>query len=596
MSHRILLLMIGLMSVGCSNGVISPATLAPDNLGCDLYNVARSRVHSSPRILDDTIGAPRDPDMMPTDEELRSIGLAEAIKATLVNNSFVLVAEDLGTRNNQILSDPDEVPSPFDREIRASSVRINDRGVQAALSDFDARWNTVLNWGGDEQIQSNIANVGLIPGQTLDSNTAFFSTRLSKATTTGGSVALFHEWAYERNNAPRLFPSDYRGRLGAEFRQPLWAGAGRDFALTSGPVDLLAPDLADLSQGVVIARINDSISQADFELAVARMLLDVETHYWDLWLAFKTHDQTQDAMNAILNFQEKLKSDNRSSYDQQAAALAYQESKIEFDAAVASLLQAEARMRRLIGLKLDETQFLKPCDRPTDVAYRFQWEELLASAYAGRVELRKQAWRIERLCLQRRSADNLNDPSLDFSARYQLNGFGDELLGDDTRLNSAYGQLFRGGQTGWNVALDLSVPTGLRFAKSQVRNLDLRITRSRAELEAQRSEIKFDLAESYRQVLALERRRTSSRLRLEAAEELYKSAVELKLAGPAEGIGRISDRLKARIAHDESRTRYQQALAKLRYESGSIFEQHQIQTDSPSSIDPEDATERGDSL
>ena len=96
---------------------------------------------------------------------------------------------------------------------------------------------------------------------------------------------------YQLNNVPafqRLFGSVYTGNVQAQFTQPLLAGSGVEFNRIAGPINNNPQRVSGVSQGVVIARINNDISIADFEASVRNLLKDVEDLYWELALAYRS--------------------------------------------------------------------------------------------------------------------------------------------------------------------------------------------------------------------------------------------------------------------------------------------------------------------
>ena len=107
------------------------------------------------------------------------------------------------------------------------------RGVEAALADFDAQLTTSMTWGKDERLQNN-PFFGGTPGGTLTEDTGVFRNQLSKTFGAGGAFTVANDWNYSGTNvANQLFPSSYTGNIRAEFRQPLWAGAGTRFTRTA---------------------------------------------------------------------------------------------------------------------------------------------------------------------------------------------------------------------------------------------------------------------------------------------------------------------------------------------------------------------------
>ena len=124
------------------------------------------------------------------------------------------------------------------------------------------------------------------------------------------------------------------------------------------------------------------------------------------------------------------------------------------------VLSAEYRLRRLIGLPLNDGTFLTPVDQPSEAKLVPDWESSLLESLANRSELRRQKWEIRSLELQLTAAKNLVQPRLDFVSQYRVNGFGDNLLGEedddgltDAGYASAYESLTQGNNTSWNLGL-----------------------------------------------------------------------------------------------------------------------------------------------
>lgn len=91
----------------------------------------------------------------------------------------------------------------------------------------------------------------------------------------------------------------------------------------------------------------------------------------------------------------------------------------------------------------DDGDVLRPLDDPVTANVLPDWQQNLFQALARRPELRRQKWSIKSLQLQLRAAENLTRPRLDFVSAYQVNGFGDNLLGSPAdlliaRINNAW--------------------------------------------------------------------------------------------------------------------------------------------------------------
>ena len=71
---------------------------------------------------------------------------------------------------------------------------------------------------------------------------------------------------------------------------PLLAGSGAEFTRIAGPVSSSFGGLSGVNQGVVIARINQDISLADFEAHLVNMVNDIQDAYWNLYLRYRIYD------------------------------------------------------------------------------------------------------------------------------------------------------------------------------------------------------------------------------------------------------------------------------------------------------------------
>jgi hypothetical protein len=219
-----------------------------------------------------------------------------------------------------------------------------------------------MQWGRDENIQNNLfLSGGLPPGETLVDENAAFNARLEKTLSTGGQVALTHDWNYSSNNSlARLFPSAYDGSVGVEFRQPLWAGSGTQFTSIAGPIGQINERVTGVNQGIVIARINRNISLDDFEIDVRKQLYDIVNVYWDLYLAYHEYEE-------------------------------YLASRARAEVALSAVWETEARLRRLMGLPTNDGRLIKPCDDPTTDAVQAEWQQYLCNALVMRNELRNDS-------------------------------------------------------------------------------------------------------------------------------------------------------------------------------------------------------------
>ena len=443
-------------------------------------------------------------------DELWDMSILDALHMALANNRIIRTGNQFLSPQNALYTNSDITPSIYDPAIQESGVLFGRRGVEAALADFDAQLSTNMLWGRNETVQnSSFAGAGVNPGNTLALETADFTSALDKQFAYGGSFRVAHDVSYTGTNSPAaLFPSSYAGNVRAEYRQPLWAGSGTEYTRIAGPLNHNLRGITGVSQGVVIARINNDISIADFEAAVRNMLKDVEDIYWQLYLNYRLYDTAVTARNSALRSwrEAKAKLDlggapNFKPADEAQASDQYFATEAASQTALSDIYATETRLRRILGLAVNDGRIIRPVDEPTTAQYLPEWYACLTEALMRRVELRRQKFDIKSLELQLRAANSLTRPRMDFVSAYRVNGFGDQLFGKNDNdgvttqgLNSFYETITQGNQTGWNLGFEFSMPIGFRAALTQVRNLELRLAKSREVLATQELEISHELA------------------------------------------------------------------------------------------------------
>jgi len=443
-------------------------------------------------------------------DEIWEMSLSEAIHLALTNNRVIRMRSDFRTGGSQLYTNANGVPSIYDPAIQDSGVLFGGRGVEAALSAFDTNFTSQMVWGHNSQYQNNTFLAGgLGEGAILNQDTGVFSAGLSKAMAYGAQVSLTQNWNYLWTDQPaQLFPSVYTGNALLNYTQPLWAGAGAEYTRIAGPAQSGLQGVTGVNQGVIIARINTDISLADFEIQVRNMLKDVEDVYWDLYLAYRTYDTTVEARNSFLRSWRFAHANKRvgkfSDLDEAQAREAYFEGRVAAENALQDLYALETQLRRLCGLPSADGRIIRPSDDPSTAEFLPDWNVSLSEALTRREELRKQKWNLKSLELQLTAAQNVAHPQFNFVSSYQLNGFGNNLWGDNlpagtngAQLQSAYRTLMEANQRGWTVGFQFNMPIGLRQALSQVRNYELRVVKAREVLAIQETEVAHELTTTF---------------------------------------------------------------------------------------------------
>lgn len=543
-------------------------------------------------------------------EDVWNIGLDEALRTALQNAEVIKDSASFLSPGNRLLNNPDFTQSVHDVAIQDTNTLFGQGGVEAALAEFDANFTTNMTWGRSEQpSESNTIGYGVFDGQSEEFGD--FRSSISKIFGNGSQLTLAHNWFYSGQNQDafnpvtggggRPFQSQFSSRPGrgqdvglptvlAEVRTPLLAGSGTDYTRVAGPI-ARRPTLQstpNVNQGVVIARIRTDISIADFEEAVANLIKDVEETYWDLALAYRTYDAEMQSQNSALQTWREVRANMEAgkvgAADEAQARDNYYEITSRAKNALSSLYQTELRLRRLMGLPVNDGRVMRPVEDPVTAELHTDWNVSLTEALTMRPELRKQKWNIKSLELQYEAAQSLIRPRLDFVARYDINGFGDRLTGTNgstgtSRFHSAYDTLFSGDYTGWGLGFEFSMPIGFRGAHAQVKNYEHRLAKARAILANQEIEVSHELAATMQQVdQAYEGAKTNFNRRRAAERRVQAFEAEYK-------VGRTTlDQLlrsqislaQAEVAYFQSLIGYNKSIADLKFRKGTILRDDQV--------------------
>ena len=511
-----------------------------------------------------------------TDDEVREMTLDEAILLALQNNRVVETTQIAGVGATFVLSNPDAVRSVYDSAIQETGVLFGRRGMEAALADFDTRFSTSMNFGHQKQGSHSLPTF-------LKQDTGAFRSGLDKSLASGGAVSVYHNWDYLANGiGTPLYPSSYAGTLGAEIRQPLLAGAGTEFTRVAGPTRPGFGAIAGVSQGVVIARINQDITLADFEIAVRNGVRAIEDYYWDLYLAYRNYDNAvsfhESAFETWRVAQAKKDIGTLKEADELQARDEFYRTRALVELGLNQLYQKESNLRRSLGLPMNDGTVLRPSMEPVKVEFKPDWESCLTNGLTRRVELRRQKWQVKSLQLQLNAARSLVRPQLDVVGNAGVNGFGDKLLSENG--SSGYGSMTGGDHLGsWTMGVEMSMPIGFRQARSQVKNYELQIAKANAILEAQERSVAHDITISIQDVAAAWAAAQSNLNRLRAAErrvELLKVEEENGIAILDLVLRAQSSMAEAERAYYEQLVAYNKAITYLNLATGTLLEVNNV--------------------
>ncbi|MEW4530138.1 TolC family protein [Maioricimonas sp. JC845] len=593
---RVLLALLTLLQ-GCRLPLIEEAT--PENL---IPGVDPVYVQAATQIEYPDVDTPRELSLLEShrpnslsDEaptQYWDVSLEEVVRLALANSR---VMKELG---GVIIRSPGSIHSTFDPALQETDPRF---GVQAALSAFDANFASSLFYDKNDRALNNVFFGG--GTRILKQEAAVFQAQVSKRTATGTEFSLQHNVDYDRNNAPgNAFPSAWNVNFEAMVRQPLLRGAGIDFGRIAG-----TSEVPGVYNGVLIARVNNDTSLAEFEVSVRDFVSDVENAYWDLYYAYRKLDASIAARDAALEtwrrvqaLAELRRAGGEADKEAQAREQYYRFQEEVQNALTGQLVDptrtyngssggtfrnsggvytAERRLRYLIGVPINSEELLRPIDEPPRARIVFDWELCLAESLTKRAELRRQKWSIKRRELELLASRNFLLPDLDVFSTYRWRGFGDRLIEPDSHglpeFDNAWANLTGGDFQEWQVGFELAFPFGNRQAHAAVRNAELALARERALLREQEQRLVHDLsnafAESdraYELLKTVYNRREAAREQLaalQAAFEADKAPLNLVL----EAQRRVA---AADIHYYEVLVQYAIGIKNMHFEKGTLLE------------------------
>ncbi|MBQ3331800.1 MAG: TolC family protein [Thermoguttaceae bacterium] len=471
-----------------------------------------------------------------------------------------------------LLSYPQSTLSVWDPAIIETSPT---SGVAAALSAFDAVWSSTAYWQKDRL--ANNVNAAASSIYSTKSDTGTFQTALSKVTATGGTFYAGTGVGYDaQNGANRMWGSDWTSYVEAGFSHPLLQGAGVEFNRIAGPNSSVGN-----YSGVMIARIQEDIELAEFEIGVRNYLKDLEETYWNLYYAYRNLNASGVGLEAALQSWRTVKAQYDVGYNQGTAqniAQAeqnYQRFYVAVLEAQSNLYKNERLLRYMIGIAPTDGRLIKPVDEPTIARVKYNWDEIEAEALSRTPELRKQKWNVKRRELELVASRNYLLPRLDLEGKYRFHGMGKDLIDSTNDKSNAYGSLTHDGYRNWGLGLNMEVPIGFRRELAGVRNAELLLCRERAILQEQELELVHNLSDLYADIDRTYREVEAYLAVLRAARKEVR-AVQAAYDGGMTTLFQVLDAQQKLADAETSYYRmvidYNLAIMKLNYRKGSLLE------------------------
>ncbi|MBY0227929.1 MAG: TolC family protein, partial [Gemmataceae bacterium] len=309
--------------------------------------------------------------------------------------------------------------------------------------------------------------------------------------------------------------------------------------------------------------------------AVQELVRGVAEAYWNLAQArterWARQIQTDVSEEQFRREEARLKLGLANRGDEAQARLTYHQFRSALVAAQALVLAREGALRNLLGLAPSDGRAIVPSSPPASLRYKQDWKALVKLAEERRPDIIELKLILEADQQRLLQAENRALPRLDAQALYRWNGLEGEAP-NGQRVSGGPGQF-----TDWTLAVNFSVPLGLREGRARVRQASLVIARDRANLDQGLHNAAHavavtvrDLDSAYQQYLALRltRQAASENLEVQIANRRIGRAIYLDTLRALQAWG---DAVNAESAALLS---YNTQLANLERQTGTILETH----------------------
>jgi outer membrane protein TolC len=347
--------------------------------------------------------------------------------------------------------------------------------------------------------------------------------------------------------------------LTLSYTQPLLQGGG--FQVNMAPI--------------VIARLNTEQSFFQYKDSVQELVRGTAEAYWNLVQArvnvWARKIQEQQSKEAYERESARLKTGFADVGVVSQTRVTYFQFRASRIAAEADVLTREGALRNLLGLPANDGRQIIPTSAPASQRLPRDWDELLQLAEQRRPDIVELKIILEADQQRLIQAENAALPRLDAVALYRWNGLSGEMP-NDMDLSTRPGQY-----TDWSIAINFSVPLGLRQGRAQTRQQKLLIVRDRANIEqqvhfaiAQLAATLRDIDSAYEQYLALKETRSAADINLKVQNEKFRAGQTIYL----NVLQALNDWGNAVSAEAQQLLIYNIALATLERQTGTILETH----------------------
>jgi outer membrane protein TolC len=385
----------------------------------------------------------------------------------------------------------------------------------------------------------------LVGAQVLETQNVDVNTGVSMRSLSGGVVSLdLRNKRFESNSLFQLFEPQYTSELALTLTHPLLKNFGVNIN----------------GLRIKVAQNNLQISKYQLKVVVTNLIVDVQQTYWDLVLGVNDLKARRRALEVAQHLQQRttemVAGGRLPALALLQAKTAVLEREIDLVAGEHAFKDAQARLRALLNLdkvSAPAEYALVPTDSPLLEPKAVSAEEGVKHALANRPELFQARLDQDNRTLGVKFAKNQRLPELNFVGSIGLSGLSGtptsnpltsipiggvpvtDFLPDSQSASSfeggyedALGKLFSGDFLSYKVGLNVQIPLGNQFARSELAKARLEEEKSRLTLQTLEQKITLEVEGVARAI--------NSRLKVVEGARSLRQLTERKLDMAQEGL------------------------------------------------------------
>jgi outer membrane protein TolC len=408
----------------------------------------------------------------------------------------------------------------LDLAIEAFNPDINREALAATKEKYLPQFNLAFN-----AFDQNQPGTWGVEGTSVLTKTDAYSLSLSERIVTGTTASLsFSSGMSDTSRAFTVINPSYNSSFSLSLTQPLLRGFGPKI----NRIDTLqAENLRDISVSALKSKVIETV-------------YDVEEAYWSLYSAlenWKVQEESLEQSRALLKKnQEAVRIGAKSALDilnSETEVAQYVDALVQAQQIVE---QSEARLKRILNLPVEAQAAggtLIPADKPAIDKKDISYEEAVRIALAERPEMSQSEKELENYdySLSYYRNDLLPQLDLTFSTwspgqsgvKYLYdndNPFTGSVIGkvEGSRMD-AFREALRRTYKNWSLKLNLSIPFGNIFARSNLAKAKIEREKAAQRQEQQRQAIAYEIAEAIKSLQNAGRKVESSRASCELQEK-----------------------------------------------------------------------------